>query len=179
MRCVDVPQLSHLELRNAFQKVDSVVIENAGLLEEKLRTGVVIHSQSEWDEASNFIGSLTVASNSCNGYYFSELDYSHIQFLRELLIGDECLHCVEELRLCGLERLEKVVIGKKSLCTRNGCFECVNCEQLKTLKIGNESCGVWNRFVVMNCGVSEIRVGDECFVNCEFVSLVSACAGGE
>lgn len=179
MRCVDIPQLSHLELHNAFHRVDSLVIENAGPLEEKLRKGTVIHSRDEWDETSNFIGSLTVASNSCNRYSFSELDYSHIQFLCELFIGDECLHCVKELRLCGLERLEKVVIGKKSLCTTDGCFECVNCEQLKTLKIGNESCGAWNRFAVMDCGVSEIRVGDECFVNCEFVSLVSACAGGK
>lgn len=177
MRCAGIPHLSHLELHNAFRKVGSVVIENAGPLEEKLRKGTVIHSRSEWNETPNFSGSLTVASNCCNGYSFSELDYSHIQFLRELFIGDECLQCVKELRLCGLERLEKVVIGKKSLCTSDGCFECVNCEQLKTLKIGNESCGAWNRFVVMNCGVSEIRVGDECFVNCEFVSLVSTCVG--
>lgn len=179
MRCVGIPQLSRLELHNAFQRVDSVVIENAGLLEEKLRTGVVVHSHDEWNETSNFIGSLTVANNSCNEYSFSELDYSHIQFLRELLIGDWSLRCVKELRLYGLERLEKVVIGKKSLCTRNGCFECVNCAQLKTIQIGNGSCGAWNRFVVMDCGVNEIRVGDECFVNCEFVSLVSTCAGGE
>lgn len=159
--------------------MDKLVVRNAGVFEDELRKESVIHSYNEWKEASNFIGSLTVASDCCNEQSFSEVDYSHIQFLRELLIGNWSLRCVEELRLHGLERLEKVVIGNNCLCTRNGCFECMNCAQLKTIQIGYGSCGAWNRFAVMDCGVSEIRVGNECFVNCKIVSLVSTCVGVE
>lgn len=166
-------------LQNAFQKVDSLVVENASLFDAELRKGIVVHSYDEWIDASNFIGSIRVANSCCNEEEFVELDYLHIAFLHELIVGDNCLKNVGELRLVGLDRLEKVEIGMNCFCTSGGCFEASDCYALKSVRIGNGSCGEWTRFVIMNCGVEEIRVRDDCFVTCESASLVSECARGE
>ena len=66
--------------------------------------------------------------------------------LRVFEVGDECFEYVEEVKLIGLNRLERVVIGKKCFTTcyyewprpinPNGHFYLKNCERLRELRIG-------------------------------------------
>ena len=52
----------------------------------------------------------------------------------------------------------------------------VNCVKLMHLKIGNDSCVGWSEFVMRNCGVEEVEIGDGCFVNCEKTTIVDLIA---
>ena len=87
--------------------------------------------------------------------------------LRELTVGDDCLHFVKEVKLIGLKRLEKVEIGRNCFRESEGCFEVSECGALKSVKMGKGCCVKWNSFVMKNCSIEEVSIGDGCFVNCE------------
>ncbi|OAO13642.1 hypothetical protein AV274_4686 [Blastocystis sp. ATCC 50177/Nand II] len=60
--------------------------------------------------------------------------------LRELIVGDECFQFVKDLRIVGLNALEKVEIGKQCFCKASGgVFEMRDCEKVKSVKIGDGS----------------------------------------
>ena len=91
------------------------------------------------------IEELIVEDNSCNELDWSVLDLSFMSNLRVFEVGDECFEYVEEVKLIGLNQLERVVIGKKCFTTcyyewprpinPNGHFYLKNCERLRELRI--------------------------------------------
>ena len=60
----------------------------------------------------NHIEELIVENNSYNGPEWTALDLSFLSHLRMLEVGDECLKYVDEVKLIGLSKLERVVIGR-------------------------------------------------------------------
>ena len=69
---------------------------------------------------------------------FDEWKMDEYVRLRELIVGDECFQFVKDLRIVGLNALEKVEIGKQCFCKASGgVFEMRNCEKLKSVKIGD------------------------------------------
>ena len=97
--------------------------------------------------------------------------------LRELVLGNDCLQYVKKLKLVGFANLERVEFGMRCLCkSEGGEFEVSGCKRLKSVVLGDGCCDGWNSFVLKNCGVEEVSIGDGCFVNCEntvFESLIS------
>ena len=94
----------------------------------------------------NHIEELIVSDKSCNGEEWGVLDLSFISHLRLFEVGDECFRKVVELKLIGLQKLERVVIGKESFTKDddddndpNSRFYLKDCERLKELKIGCKS----------------------------------------
>ena len=88
--------------------------------------------------------------------------------LRELVLGDDCLQFVSELKLVGFGCLEKVEIGMRCCCESDGgSLEVSGCKRLRSVKVGDGSCVEWSGFVMKNCGVEEVSIGDGCFVSCE------------
>ena len=97
----------------------------------------------------NHIEELIVENNSCNGPEWTALDLSIISHLRLLQVGDECFENVNEVKLIGLSKLERVVIGENSFTRkkqngwlsydRNRHFYLKNCERVRELKIGRYS----------------------------------------
>ena len=95
----------------------------------------------------NRIEELIVENNSCNGPEWAALDLSFMSHLRLLQVSDECFMYVKEVKLIGLSKLERVVIGKNSFTreknhwgndpTRH--FYLKNCDRLRELKIGGYS----------------------------------------
>ena len=88
---------------------------------------------------------LIVDNNACNDESFTELDLSSFTSLRVLEVGDYSFAYVNEVKLIGLNQLERVVIGKNSFTKRkyyyfgddqNRHFYLKNCERLRELKIG-------------------------------------------
>ena len=84
---------------------------------------------------------MIVDNNACNDKCFTELDLSSISNLKVFEVGDYCFAFVEEVRLIGLNQLERVGIGKH--CFRksieenpNRHFHLKNCERLRVLKMG-------------------------------------------
>ena len=87
------------------------------------------------------IEELIVESNSCNGPEWTVLDLGFMSHLRLLEVGDECFEYVDEVKLIGLNHLERVETGKH--CFRknpkknqNRHFYLKNCERVRELKMG-------------------------------------------
>ena len=91
----------------------------------------------------NHIEELIVSNNSCNGKEWNVLDLSFMSNLRLLQVGNGCFMYVIGVKLIGLEKLERVAIGKGSFSTDdpfNGgkhCrFQLKNCPLIRELRIG-------------------------------------------
>ena len=94
----------------------------------------------------NHIEELVLKGKCCNGREWILLDFSILFDLRVLQVGNECFESVKEVKLIGLNRLERVMIGKNSFTKwRNVGPESIdpdrhfylkNCERLRELKIG-------------------------------------------
>ena len=87
---------------------------------------------------------MIVDNNACNEKCFTELVLSFFSNLKVFEVGDYSFFFVEEVKLIGLNRLERVVIGKH--CFRksieknpNRHFYLKDCERLRELKMGRYS----------------------------------------
>ena len=99
--------------------------------------------------------------------------------LRELVLGNDCLQYVKKLKLVGFANLEMVEMGTGCYSeSESGLFEVSECERLKSVVIGGGCCVDWSSFVLKNCGVEEVSIGDGCFVNCENTVFESECSSG-
>ena len=92
---------------------------------------------------------LIVSDECCNGMEWRAFDVTCIVHLRELNVGNGCFRNTEELKVVGLNELERVVIGKKSFTTEtynpdkrmnpNRHFYLKDCSKVKELKMGGKS----------------------------------------
>lgn len=173
---VNVPNLSQLSLGNAFSAVETVTMSNASLLEQESRNEVIVHDRKELYGASHFNGRVVFTCRACFPAFFASVDISHFAVLCELIIGDGCFRSVNGLELMGKEYLEKVEIGSGCFSKSKGVMKVVDCQKLNHLKIGSDSCVEWREFVIRNCGVEEMDIGDGCFVNCEKTTILELIA---
>ena len=93
---------------------------------------------------------MIVDNNACNDKCFAALVLSFFSNLKVLEVGDSSFSFVEEVKLIGLNQLERVEIGKH--CFRrnteknpNRHFHLKNCERVRELKIG---CGSFRDYSV-------------------------------
>ena len=173
---VNVSNLSQLSLGNAFSAVETVTMNNASLIEQESRNEVIMRNRKELYGASHFNGRVVFTCRACFPAFFSSVDISHFAVLCELIIGDGCFRNVNGLELMGKQYLEKVEIGSVCFSKTKGVLKVVECAKLKHLKIGSDSCVGWSEFVLKNCGVEEVDIGDGCFVNCEKTTIVDLMA---
>ena len=118
---------------------------------------------------------IVVKSGVSNHPDIREWGLSTCERLVELVVGDNCLQYLNEWKLNGLKCLERVEIGTGCLCkSEGGVFEVSGCEKLRSVKMGEGCCVKWSGFVMRNCGVEEVSIGDGCFVNCENTVFESA-----
>ena len=110
---------------------------------------------------------VEVKSGLCNHPDITSCDWDVCAKLKELRIGDRCLENVMAFALKGLKKLERVEIGCSCFTKAKGRMEVSGCGLLKSVKIGKDSCGKWSEFVMKDCGVEEVEIGDGCFANCE------------
>ena len=92
---------------------------------------------------------MIVDSNACNDKCFTALDLSFFSNLKVFKVGDYSFSFVNEVKLIGLNQLERVVIGENSFtkCKNdwprssnpNRHFYLKNCERVRELKIGRYS----------------------------------------
>ena len=87
---------------------------------------------------------VIVDNNACNDKCFSALVLSVFSNLKVFEVGDYSFSFVNEVKLIGLNQLERVVIGENSFTkNKNGFandpnrhFYLKNCERLRDLKMG-------------------------------------------
>ena len=102
------------------------------------------HSVDELRMMSQNVEVIIVDNNACNDKCFSALVLSVFSNLKVFEVGDYSFSFVNEVKLIGLNQLERVVIGKHSF--RRGTsydpsrhFHLKNCERLRELKMGRYS----------------------------------------
>ena len=88
-----------------------------------------------------FVEELVVEDKSCNGKERKTLDFSLFPSIRVVRVGNECFKYVDVVKMVGLKKLERVVIGSLSFRREMGydskhAFTLKDCENLKELKIG-------------------------------------------
>ena len=113
---------------------------------EQLSKRAVLNEENQL--LHSHIEELVVENNSCNGSKWNALDLSFISHLRLFEVGDECFKYMDEVKLVGLSKLERVVIGKSFMKKKKGLllsvnlnrhFYLKNCERLRELKMGRYS----------------------------------------
>ena len=87
---------------------------------------------------------MIVDNNACNDKCFTALDLSSFSKLNVFEVGDYSFAYVNEVRLIGLNQLERVVIGKHCFRKSNykspyRRFYLKNCERVRELKMGHHS----------------------------------------
>ena len=104
---------------------------------------VIVKSDDDFvllDEDVEVIEVIEVKKGVCNNEAFEDWEMGEYVRLRELIVGDECFQFVKDLRIVGLNALEKVEIGKQCFCKASGgVFEMRDCEKVKSVKIGDYS----------------------------------------
>ena len=110
---------------------------------------------------------VDMKSGVCNHSDITSCDWDVCAKLKELRIGDRCLENVMAFVLKDLVKLERVEIGCSCFTKAKGRMEVSGCGALKSVKIGKDSCGKWSEFVMKDCGVEEVEIGDGCFADCE------------
>ena len=93
---------------------------------------------------------LIVDSNTCNDTRFMALDLSSFSNLKVFEVGDYSFVYVNEVKMIGLNQLERVVIGKRCFRKKkeknpDRHFYLKNCERLRELKMG---CGSFSDYSV-------------------------------
>ena len=128
-----------------------------------------INTLKDFFKMNEMVTAIEMKSGLCNDSQILEWDLSVSLKLTELVVGDNCLQFVRELRLNAFKCLEKVAIGMRCCCSsESGCFEVSGCGVLRSVKLGDGCCVNWKSFVMRNCdSIQEVNIGDGCFVNCE------------
>ena len=192
---VNMPRITQCRLPNAFKCVEVLKMENVGRMKEltELRNWekkkVVISCKNDWERIDVNLVVEIVVSDSCCQEGVRVVDLSGCVNLRELRVGDWCFKETEELRLIGLNGLERVVIGKSSF-TKSGYdadkegmnpkrhFYLKNCERLRELRIGCYSfydysvCEIENvpSLEVIEMGEMNVVSANFCFASLELKS---------
>ena len=128
-----------------YDRSSKTVFDGEWVNDEHLSRRIVLSEENQFFH--NHIEELIVENNSRNGPEWITLDLSFISHLRLLEVGDECFKNMDEVKLIGLSKLERVVIGKNSFTKEKNDwgydasrhFYLKNCERLRELKIGYRS----------------------------------------
>ena len=133
------------------------------------KTTVSVRNVGDLRNANSYVGVIVIASNCCNDTGLSVIDLNRFVNLRELKVGDECFEHVKEVKLIGLNQLERVVIGEKSFTGEkyfrafiaDRHFHLKNCERLRELKVGCHSFSDYSVCEIENVPSLEvIEMGD-------------------
>ena len=127
-----------------YDRNGKTVFDGEWMDDEHLSKRVVLNEGNQL--LHNHIEELIVSDNSCNGPEWTALDLSFMSHLRLFEVGDECFENVDEVKLIGLSKLERVVIGENSFTKEKSYnndpyrhFYLNNCERVRELKIGRYS----------------------------------------
>ena len=138
-----MPLLATVTLPNAFLYYDEWSVVNAGELAN--HPNLIPHTPTanvlnvnDLNALSSTVTEIIVENRCCRDPSFTVLDLRRFTNVRRIVIRDEALMYVEEVKLEGLNKLESIVIG-------DGCFMYVNVfnitglSELESVEIGVNS----------------------------------------
>ena len=106
----------------------------------------------------------SIIVDGCNNESFTVLNLTRFVNLKVFEVGNYSFIFVSEVYLIGLSKLERVVIGMKSLnrmtyniyTSSNGHFHLKNCPQLRELKMGYDSFSDYSSIEIENADSLEV-----------------------
>ena len=97
-----------------------------------------------------------------------------LQMLRVVVLGKRCLMGLNNLRLTGLDALERVSVKSDSCFGGKGCFHISSCPKLGSIQIGDYSFTDYHSFELTNLpSLKSIEIGEQCFYEAPLFSLTS------
>ena len=148
-----------------FDRKGSTVYKGEWFDDEQVTKRAVLSEENQ--PLHNHIEELIVSNGCCNKEEQSVFDLSPLPYLKTLHVGNRCFRYVEEVKLIGMKKLEKVIIGESCFCVdsfreNTGKHFCLkNCEKLRELKIGYDS---FSEYLVCeienNASLEVIEIGD-------------------
>ena len=155
--------------------IESVL--DAGAMERRAYKTGYVSSLAAWNRLDSSFCIIVVKNSTCNESNVQPLDMSRFVNLRELIVGDESLMYVNEVKLIGLSELENVEIGENSFTKEKNDagndpsrhFYLKNCPKLKSLKMGHYSFSDYTVIEIENVDALEvIEMGDLNERSCNF-----------
>ena len=126
---------------------------------------------------------LLVGNKGYNDDSVTELKLSGLARLKRIVIGNDCFRKARVFELDGLSELESVVIGKESFMIdsderSDGSCRIVNCPKLKSIQIGGSSFWDYQSFELSNLpSLQSIDIGYSCFKYAPSFSLTGLIDG--
>ena len=148
-----------------YDRNGKTVFDGEWFDDEQVSKRVVLSEENQF--LHNHIEELVVSNDCCNGREWKEVDLSLLPYLKTLQVGDSCFMYVDRVKLIGMKKLEKVIIGEDSFnmhCPnyyRDWDFYLKDCERLRELRIGRDSFGEYSLCVIESMPSLEvIEMGD-------------------
>ena len=115
-----------------------------------------IHSFDEFMRMERSVETLIVDNNTCNDMNCALLDLSSFSNLKVFEVGDYTFSYVNEVKLIGLNQLERVVMGRHCFSSSfkknpERHFYLKNCERLRELRIG-----IWSFIDYSVCEIENV-----------------------
>ena len=125
-----------------YDRNGNTMVDGEWMNDEHLSKRVVLNEENQF--LHPHLEELTFQDNSCNGPEWTALYLGFMSHLRLFEVGDECFKNVNEVKLIGFYKLERVVIGNNCFTKKrnsygynsNRHFYLKNCKRLRELKIG-------------------------------------------
>ena len=136
---------------------------------------VVVHNAQEWESLKTCVTELTIAPYSCNDETITLFDVSGMSGMRSVDIGHECFMHVEKTKFIGLNKLERVTIGKNCFTEKKNtysenprrAFFLKDCARVRELRIGEYSFSDYSVCEIENDPALErIEMGDLNVLHC-------------
>lgn len=140
---------------------------------------MIVKSTDEWNELASDVSFVRVDSGVGNTPSLIVLNMSRFVNLQELSIGNGCFENVKELKLIGMNMLERVVIGENSFTKEKNSwgddserhFYLKNCPKVKELRVGRYSFSDYSVIEIENVNRLEvIEIGELSDVSYNFYS---------
>ena len=140
---------------------------------------MIVKSTDEWNELASDVSFVRVDSGVGNTPSLIVLNMSRFVNLQELSIGDGCFENVKELKLIGMNMLERVVIGENSFTKEKNSwgddserhFYLKNCPKVKELRVGRYSFSDYSVIEIENVNRLEVvEIGELSDVSYNFYS---------
>ena len=122
-----------------YDRNSSTMFNGEWMDDEHMNNRVVLNEENQL--IHSHIEELIVENNSCNGPEWAALDLGFMSHLRLLEVGDDCFENMDEVKLIGLSKLDRVLIGENSFTKRknnrgydpNRHFYLKNCDRVREL----------------------------------------------
>ena len=116
----------------------TIVVPDKAVERKEETTRVRVSDLKGWESVDGRVNELVIASKCCNEMQVKEVNLGRFVSLKVFEVGDDCFENVKEVKLIGLNQLEKVVIGMKSFTKKKNDgndpyrhFYMKNCERVR------------------------------------------------